>query len=208
MDIYAALKSRKDDLIRKQAENALLNNSIKANENKIAYLMDKVTTCREAFNFVNGLATTRRSSIKIKIESILSEAVCMIYGANHRVELAYSTKNNRSHMDIELVKNTPYGEFKRTMEGFGGGVSDCISVPLRLLVLLGSRQTDKVCVLDEAYKHVDPERIENVAQFVQNISKKLGIQLILLSHHDIMQRYADVVYQIQDNNGKSSIKCL
>ena len=94
------------------------------------------------------------------------------------------------------------------MSGFGGGVSDCISVPLRLLVLLGSKQTGRICILDECYKHVDPERIELVSKFIQQISKKLGIQIILCSHHDVMRDGADVVYEIIDNNGESVLKQL
>lgn len=206
MNIQSVLQEKKEQLIRKQTENNILNKDIDRNAKQIDVCADKIKTCREALDFLEKLANTRRNTIKSKIETVLSEAVAMIYGANYSVVLSYAFKNNRSSMEIELIKKTSQGDIQRTMDGFGGGVSDCISVPLRLLVLLGSRQTDKVCVLDEAYKHVDPERIESVARFIKNIAEKLKIQIILLSHHDIMQGYAEKVYQIQDNNGKSSIK--
>ncbi len=206
MSVLIVLENRKKELARRQSENGLLKKTIVSNDVKIHEYLDKVRICREALSFLQDVADTRRNSLKTKIESVLSEALRVIYGLNYRVQLVYSVKNNRSNMEIEVVKNTPAGEVPRTMDGFGGGVSDSIAVPLRLLVMLGSRQTDKVAILDEAYKHVDPDRIETVANFIKDISNKLGVQIILLSHHDIMQNVADKVFQISDNNGKSVLK--
>ena len=200
------LKERNETLISKKAQNTLLNKEIESNNEKISKFESQIKVCKTALEFLEEIANLRRNSIKSKIESILTEAIKMIYGENYKVELTYSFKNNRSNMEIEAVKTTQFGEVRRTMEGFGGGVSDCIAVPLRLLVLLGSRQTDKVCILDEAFKHVDIDRVDNVAQFIKNISSKLGIQIILLSHHEVMTGVANKVYQIQDNDGKSLIK--
>lgn len=200
------IKDRTQQLLNKKAENKFINSEIAANSDKVKINSEQLEICKNALSFLENLANSRRSSIKSKIESVLTEAIKMIYGEQYHVELIYSVKNNRSHMDIEVVKKTPLGIVQRTMEGFGGGISDCLSVPLRLLVLLGSKQSDKVCILDEAYKHVDTDRIENVANFIKNITKKLGVQIILLSHHDAMLSVADNVFQIKDDNGKSIIK--
>lgn len=206
MNIEETIKIRREKLTAMKIENGILQKHINVNTEKIDSHSSQMKVCKEALTFLEDLANSRRSNIKSKIETILTEGLRMVYGENYHVELTYCFKNNRSHMDIEVVKKTPLGDVQRTMDGFGGGVSDCISVPLRLLVLLGSRQTDKVCILDEAYKHVDIDRVENVAQFIKSIANKLGIQVILLSHHEIMQNVADTVFQMQDNNGKSSIK--
>ncbi len=200
------IQDRTQQLVAKKAENKFINGEISTNADRMRVNGEQLETCKGALVFLETLANSRRSTIKTKIESVLTEAIKMIYGEQYHVELVYSVKNNRSHMDIEVVKKTPLGIVQRTMEGFGGGISDCLSVPLRLLVLLGSKQSDKVCILDEAYKHVDVDRVENVANFIKNIAKKLGVQIILLSHHEAMVSVADSVFQIKDDNGKSLIK--
>jgi ABC-type glutathione transport system ATPase component len=210
MPIQDVLSRRKKDLIRRQTENSILKKNIQENEDKIHLYVGKVGICREALTFINEVADARRNTVKSKIEGILTEAMHMIYGLQYRVEFDYSFKANRSNMEIEVVKNAQIGgesrEVRRTMEGCGGGVGDTIAVPLRLLVMLGSRQTDKVAILDEAYKHMDGDRIENVANFIKDISKRLGIQIIFLSHHEIMQNVAEKVFQVSDDNGKSILK--
>jgi hypothetical protein len=202
-NIQSLFQSRVSSLQRKQTENALLDKQIAEAEAKITEEIASLEIGQEALQFLEDVANSRRNRMKEQIETIITEAVRLVYGSEYRVELGYRVKNNRSSMDIEIVKETPYGEVRRTMEGIGGSVSDTISVPLRLLVLLGTPRTGRVCALDESYKHVDKQRIELVAEFVKDISHKLGVQVIMCSHHSAMIDKADTVYKIWDDGGKS-----
>jgi DNA repair exonuclease SbcCD ATPase subunit len=204
-EIKSHLSSRRDDLLRKQAENDLLTRQIEELEEQALEATKALTVGQEALQFIEDVANARRSSIKERIEQVITEALQVIYGPAYSAVLIYSVKNNRSHLDIELVKDTKAGKVQRRMNGFGGGVSDTISTPLRLSVLLGSGQTAKVCVLDECYKHLDPDRIPFAASFVRQIAEQLGVQIIMLSHHEAMKEQAEVVYTIRDENGRSVI---
>ena len=192
----------------KKIKNELISNKIEDNKNKIENSAEDLKINQDALQFLEDLANSRRNSMKGKIEAVITEALALVYGPEYSVELIYDIKNNRSFLDIELIKQTANGEIRRNMSGFGGGVADCISVPLRLLVLLGSKQTGRICILDECYKHVDPERIEFVSKFIKEIAKKLNIQIIICSHHASLKDSADVIYEISDNNGESVLKEL
>lgn len=206
MDIAAIYESRLNELRRKRTENEIYQSQIEANFKQIESSVTVLQTGQEALQFLEDIANSRRGYMKDRIEAVITEAFQMIYGDNYRVELVYSIKNNRSCLDIEVCKTTKYGEVRRLINGVGGGVPDTICVPLRLMVLLGSKQTDKVCVLDESYKHMDLERIDSVAEFIKELSQKLGMQIILLSHHEIMENYADKTWVVSDDGGKAIIK--
>jgi len=199
------VKQRKDELHKKQAKNDFLREEIKKKHTLMIELAEQLKIGQEGLDVVGNIANSRRGAMKTQVEGIVTEALQLVYGPDVKVELVYDVKAGRSFVDIQLVKQTPFGEVKRTMEGIGGGVSDTISVPLRLLVLLASRQTDKVCVLDEAYKHVDLERVDRVAEFVGEISHRLGIQVIMASHHEAMREAADTVHVVEEKDGKSSV---
>jgi Fe-S cluster assembly ATPase SufC len=160
---------------------------------------------QEASKFLEELANTRRGAMKGKIETVVSEALKLIYGDTYRVELTYGVRNSRSSLDIEMVRTTPAGEVRRDLGGFGGGVADTISVPLRLMVLVGSRQTDKVCVLDECWKHIDVGRIDLVGQFLRALSEKLGMQVVFCTHHLSLKAFADRTYDVSETGGKSRV---
>jgi DNA repair exonuclease SbcCD ATPase subunit len=200
------LDERKKELARKQAENDLLNRQIEAMGKRILELADSLKLGQEGLAFCEDLANSRHGAMKGKIETIVTEAVKMMYGDSYRVELTYSVKNNRSCLEIEMVRDTPAGEVRRDMEGFGGGMADTISVPLRLMVLMGSKQTDKVCVLDECWKHMNIERIEMVGKFLRLLSDKLGMQIVMCSHHDRIRDFADRTYEVSEENGTSKIE--
>ena len=200
------LDGRKKELTRKQAENDLLKRQIAACEEKILAIADQLQIGQEALEFLTELANSRRGVMKGKIEAIVTEAIQLIYGDSYRVELSYSMKNNRSCLDIEMVRVTPSGEVRRDMSGFGGGMADTISVPLRLMVLLGSKQTDKVCILDECWKHMDLERIELVGKFLRLLADRLGIQIVICSHHERMRDFADRTYEISEQDGISKVE--
>jgi DNA repair exonuclease SbcCD ATPase subunit len=205
MTVRQVLDDRKKELARKQAENDLLNRQMSEMEQRILDLVKSLEVGQEALKFLEGLANSRRGAMKGKIEVVVTEALRLIYGDTYRVELTYGMKNNRSSLEIEMVRDIPAGEVRRDIYGIGGGVSDTISVPLRLMVLVGSKQTEKVCILDECWKHQDGVRIEMVGQFLRALAEKLGMQVIFCTHHVPLRNYADKVYDVSENEGVSKV---
>lgn len=199
------LKTRSTELTRKQNENALMMRQINDCETKIEQATSKLAIGLEALRFLEDVANSRRGQIKKRIEDIVTEALRMVYGDEYKIEISYSVKNNRSCLDIDLVKSTAIGEIKRDIEGFGGGVADTISVPLRLMILFSTKQTDRVVVLDECFKHMDLHRIDRVAEFFRVLAEKLKMQIIMVSHHEALKSTADRMYQVTESNGKSTV---
>ena len=198
---------RSTELTRKRNENALLKRQMKEHEDRILACAEKLGVAREATIFLEEIANSRRGSMKKKIEDVVSEALRLIYGPDYKVELTYGVKNNRSSLDIEMVRTTKdLGEVRRELGGFGGGMADTISVPLRLMVLLGSKQVARICVLDESWKHMDTVRIETVAEFLKALCDRLGMQVIIGTHHDAVKEIADRVYLVSETDGKSTVR--
>lgn len=206
MDIHTLYAQRKDELTRKQNENALLDRQIADNENRMLRVIEQLEIGKKALTFLEKVANSRRGSMKAKIEAVLSEALQLLYGKQYRVEMSYTVKRNRSDMTIEVIRDTPQGEVRREpTDGTGGGVADTVTVPLRLMVLLGAKQTDKVAILDECYKHMDNERIELVGEFLKVLAERLEMQILMCSHHIPLQDKADKAFHVADENGKAKV---
>jgi len=206
LTIESTITSRRKANEKLQAENDVASRQISTLRARMSELAVVLGTGQEALKFLEEVANSRRGAIKKQIEDIVTEAVQIVYGQDSSVELVYDVKSGRSSAEIEFVRDIPEGQVRRSIDGIGGGVSDTISVPLRLLVLLASRDTDRVCILDECYKHMDVDRIERVAQFLHDIAAKLGIQVVMSSHHEIMQDYADTVHEVSESGGVSTVR--
>lgn len=208
MNIEVELKRRQDELTRLENENDLIERQAREAEDEIIKAADKMKLSTDALLFLEEVANSRRGSMKGRIESVLTEALQLVYGPTRKIELNYSVKNNRSHLAFDLIKETKAGEVRRVLDGTGSGlgVSDTVSVPLRLLVLLGSKSSDRICVLDECYKHVDGERIHLVVQFLQVLTQRLGMQVILLSHHEQLRTEVDAAYWVTEGAECSDVR--
>lgn len=166
---------------------------------------EQISVCSKSLELLENVANSRRSELKNRIESIVTEALRAIYGENYRLEMTYSIKSNRSDLSFEVVKKTNNGEVRRELGGFGLGVADTIAVPLRLLVLVGTKGTDKVCLLDESYKHAYEGDVEEIGKFLSSISDLLKVQLIVCTHHPEFKEYSDSVYEVSIEDGTSKV---
>ncbi len=207
MNVIQEIETRRETLNQKYQENSILQKQAEEYDDKVVKYSEQMQISIEGLEFLESIANGRRNSMKGKIESSLTEALQLVYGSERRIEISYNIKNNRSNLIFELVKETKDGEVRRTLDGSGSGlsISDIVSVPLRLLVLLGSKQTDRICVLDECYRHVDNERIFAVSQFLKTLTDRLGIQVLLLSHHEGIRKEADKAYQLMEEDNKAII---
>lgn len=95
---------------------------------------------------------------------------------------------------------------KRGIEGIGGGVADTVSLPLKLIVLLNDNEFENILITDEPGKHLDSNRVVKFAKFIKLISHKLNIQIIMNSHHEIMNEYADTIHKVTINDSVSTVE--
>ena len=202
------LKVRRDELVRRENENNLLERQAKAEESLLLAAAESMKISSDGLEFLEEVANSRRGHMKGRIEKVLTEALQLVYDSSRRVELSYTIKNNRSYLEFDVVRSTADGEVRRALDGAGAGlgVSDTIAVPLRLLVLLGSKQADRVCILDESYRHLNPERVPLAAQFLRALTEELGMQVIMASHHDGLRDIVDSEFYVSEGETSSVVE--
>lgn len=199
------LANRKRAFIERKAANDYLKSERDKHASSSAEVGKSLDISRAASEFLVSLANQRRSGSRTAIEKAATDALSSIYGGDYSVKLDASQKANRSNLDVLVARRTPDGLVERGIEGVGGGVADTVSLPLRLMVLARS-DTDKVAVLDECWKHLDVNRIGNVGKLLKNISKGLDMQIIFATHHHGLEKYADKVFEVSEEDGVSKVE--
>jgi translation initiation factor RLI1 len=163
----------------------------------------------ETINFIEGVAAQERVSVKEKVEKLITDCLHEVYDDSYSVEFDYGIKGNKTSVEINIIRKCNDGLIiKRGIDGIGGGVADTVSLPLKLIVLMNDGEFDKVLVTDEPGKHLDTTRIVKFAKFIQAISHQLGVQIIMSSHHAIMDDYADTIHKVTLNDSVSVIERL
>jgi DNA repair exonuclease SbcCD ATPase subunit len=180
----------------------------KLNQEK-ADLIHNIDVRVQTIDFIEAVASNERNSVKEKVEKLITSCLHEVYDDSYSVEFDYGMKNSKTSVDIYIVRKCDDGMIvKRTIDGIGGGVADTVSLPLKLIVLMNDSDCDKVLFVDEPGKHLDTTRVQNFAKFLKIISEKLGVQIVMSSHHECMNDYADNIHKVTLNGSISDVERL
>lgn len=103
-------------------------------------------------------------------------------------------KANRLYIDL----NTHNGGVEGGFGSFGGSVAVVESFLLRILCML-KMNLARFMRLDETFASVGAEYIPNTSRLINEISKKLGMDALLVTHQPEFQSYADHVYRVKES---------
>lgn len=163
----------------------------------------------ETIRFVEAIAEHERSAVKERVERLITTCLQSVYDDSYSVEFDYGVRNNRTSVEINVIRKCDDGMvIRRTIDGIGGGVADTVALPLKLIVLMNDNEFDKVLIVDEPGKHLDTTRVVYFAEFLQNIAEKLNMQIIMSSHHDCMRDYADNIHEVTIHDSISKVTKL
>ena len=104
-------------------------------------------------------------------------------------------KNEKMHIELKTKRD----DIEGGMDSFGGSVMVIESFLLRILCIL-KMNLAKIMLLDETFAPVGEEYISNTSKMVSEISKKLGIDILLVTHQKGFMDNADHVYRASESN--------
>ena len=169
-------------------------------------LIHELEICFKAIEFIEKVSTEERRVVKKKVEELITSCLHEVFDDTYSVEFEYGMKRSKTSVEVHSIRKCEDGVVvKRQIDGIGGGVADAISLPLKLIVLLNDSDLDRIFVIDEPGKHLSVNHVPKFANFLSTISQKLGVQIIMSSHHTCMDKFADSINEVFLEGSKSQI---
>lgn len=169
------------------------------------YSEKKLKLIEEAQIFLQTVAQSTQEKLKFQIEDIVNIALETVFPDEYEFKIEFNV--SRGKTDAELVfldKRT--GQTIDPMDAAGGGVVDLTCFALRIASWSLEKTCDNVLILDEPMKFVSRDLISNVCEIMQRLSKKLNLQIILVTHIPEFVNIADKVFEIKkDSSGISKV---
>jgi len=138
--------------------------------------------------------------VKTAIEEIVTLALSTVY-PELSFELEYEIKRNQSEATPWIVEND---ERHSPRDEVGGGVLDIVSLGLRLaLWALMEPKPANIFILDEPAKFLSRDKQPLFGEMLSQLSKTLGVQILIVSHNNAIIDSADKVYKISQSDGIS-----
>jgi len=163
-----------------EGEYNLLNKQISTSKKNISTLEEQRKIDLKAIEVLNLVSKSTRDVIKNTFEGLVSYALKAIYQDSYEFKLKFGNRGNLSELDFELKSPKNLNPLPLEDCAAGGGL-DIISLALRF-VLIQILQFPGMIVLDEPTKHLSVQFRQNEFNFYNYIAKKLGKQLIIITH--------------------------
>lgn len=110
-----------------------------------------------------------------------------------------TTKNNKPWVDLLTVNSKGIAE--NALDAFGGSVAQIESLILRVLAIL-QLKLYPILILDESLNAVSSEYLPATSVLLKELTKQLGIKILLVTHNKEVLNEADRVYRaVETANG-------
>lgn len=177
---------------------AAYENELEHQENTIAAANADIVTSKKAVAFVQAVASDTQKQFEVSFSRLVSAALSTIFGPDaYEFRAVFVERRGRMECDFVLERD---GETISPEDAVGGGVMDILSMALRI-AYWSLKKTAPVFILDEPFKFLSPSHHAKASALLEFLSKKLGIQFIVVSHQTGMVERADAVWKVV--NGKT-----
>ncbi len=200
------LQQLKQILSEKTGQKKQILSNIKEHEKKQESLKKEIEISKEAQTIINAVSKATQEEFSYRITEPVSLALAAVYENDPYKMVAQFEIAGRgvSECSLGFERN---GNIIAPKEASGGGPIDIASYALRLgSWSLSKPKTRGIFILDEPFKWVQRDKMELAGQMLKETSKKLGIQIIMISHIPELIECGDKIIEIGIKKGSSFIK--
>lgn len=189
------LNQLKEQLQIKKGVKQRIQEELNAKETILKHLQSELYSCEKARAIMQLVAKETQEQLEYKISELVSLALSAIFDNPYELVLEYEIKRGKTEANIlfKRGKNTI-----KPILSSGGGAVDVAAFGLRVAIWsLSQPKTRNTIVLDEPTKHLSKGKNEYSVKFgklLSELSKKLGIQFIIVTHDEKITQYADKVF--------------
>jgi len=207
----STIQSVRNGLEQQKGKKAQLDSDLALNRTQIREKRRELHRHEQAREIIREVGLKTQQQISYHISDITSLALEAVFDDPYQLEVEFVQRRNKTECDLYFVRE---GEKVDPLSASGGGAVDVASFALRIaswsMMRPHSRNT---IILDEPFKHLKGQQAnQRVLDMINEISKKLNIQIIMVSDERIPREdiiaSADKVFEVSIVNGKSKVKEL
>jgi DNA repair exonuclease SbcCD ATPase subunit len=203
------IKNFRKLLERKKGKKETLHKQIKDTKTNIRFLNRDIDESEKAKSIIIHVAEQTQKQLEYHISNITSMAMSSIFPNPYDIILEFSQKRGTTCADIffERDDNKIKPIDSSLALNVGGGAADVAAFGLQVAIKsLEVKKTRDVLIMDEPLPWLKGGELPHKgAKMIKEISEKLGIQIIMVSHSDALIDSADKVFRVNMKNGKSTI---
>lgn len=166
----------------------------------------KLKKHEQAKEIIREVGIKTQEQLQFHISDITSLALESVFPDPYKLEIEFVQRRNKTECDIYFSRD---GNRVDPLSASGGGAVDVAAFALRIASWSLKRPHSRnTIILDEPFQFVSENLIDKTSNMLKEISTKLGIQFIIITHNSQLAAYADKVFEIKKKKGISTVKTI
>ena len=180
-------------LERQKGQQIQIQNTLTSLRTEIKLKQKELERHEEAKEIVRAAGQKTQEAISYHLSDITSLAMDAIFTNPYELVVEFVQRRNKTECDLFFRRN---GQNADPMDSTGGGDVDVASFALRIACWAMNRpRTSNTIILDEPFHFLSEDLQEKASAMLKEVSKKLKIQFIIVTHKDNLTAYGDRVFQ-------------
>lgn len=187
-----SLYNRKLEQLKGQRKSFqhLLNKAID-NEKK---LKEQIANIEMAQFVIQTVAKETQENLIYNIENVVTSAFEAVLDDPYKFRVIFDVKRNKTECKLLFERNDKLIE---PLDSSGYGAADLASLALRVAAWsLTNPKKRAAFILDEPFKHLSTELHEKASLMIKELSDKLGIQFIIITHVNQISEHSDKIFRV------------
>ena len=196
-------KQIRTKLERLKGSRQTIQKGIQSTTNELKNWKRELRFHEQAREIIKQVGLKTQQQLQVHISDITTLALESIFDDPYELKVEFVERRNKTECDLKFVRN---GEELDPMSASGGGAVDVAAFALRIASWSMERpRSSPVIILDEPMRFLSEDLQERASKMIKELSVKLGIQFIIVTHEQELTTYADKVFEVTNRKGISKV---
>jgi len=201
--LFKYLRSQVNDL---RAHKNALETQIAGQGNLLDIKEKELDDYKKAQKVIQRVAQITQKQLEYHVSELVSLALSGVFENPYDLVVDFVQKRNKTEAELWFERE---GERVDPLDASGGGAVDVASFALRVsLWSLRHKKTRRTLILDEPFKHLSAELQPRAGEMLKEISERMGIQIIMVSHNQDLIGIGDKAFEVTLKAGISKVREL
>jgi len=204
-DIIRDVVKAENQFVKDRAKEELLITDWQKSQAKLSTLKEKGINLLKVQALFQKAAEMTQKQLEFHISGLVSTALAAVWDDPYEFKVEFIQRRGKTEADLWLIRN---GSKIKPLDASGGGVVDILSIALRMAFWSLTKETRPLLILDEPFKHLSNNLQSKASAMLRMISKKLKLQILMISHIEELVANADRVFWARLQNGRTLITMM
>jgi len=199
------IQDLRNALERKKGKRDQIEISIETLSEKISETSRDLRRHEEARIILQTVGLETQKQLQYHISDITSLALEAVFPDPYELVAEFVERRNKTECDLYFTRRNSRTD---PMDASGGGAVDIAAFALRIASWsMKNPKRRNVIILDEPMKNLSQDLQERGSQMIKELSTKLGLQFIIVTHEETLTEHADKVFHVrQSKKGISYVR--